>query len=179
MFFLYCWCSPWSEKVVLIIFFGNFFFGVKFVSAYIDAFFNKKNGGQIFSPKKDQTRGGSDGGLAKDQTFFRIFFLGILPLCRQLFLHYFVRIDKRTFFAAVSASLNWHLVQPPTISCGIIIKLYHIYTALYKSLHFPPAGSETEDLIDAFLAYLVVWLAYLGFCLAYLMYWLAYFVSWF
>ena len=45
------------KNFVLIIFFGKFFFGVKFVSANIDAFFNKKNGGQIFSPKKDQTGG--------------------------------------------------------------------------------------------------------------------------
>ena len=60
------------KNFVLIIFFGKFFFGVKFVSANIDAFFNKKNGGQIFSPKKDQT--GGEGGLAKDHTFSGFFF---------------------------------------------------------------------------------------------------------
>ena len=53
---------------------------VKFVSAIIDAFSNKKNGGQFFSPKKDQTgRGGSEGGFAKDHTFSGFFF-GNLPL---------------------------------------------------------------------------------------------------
>ena len=31
---------------------------VKFVSAITDAFSNKKNGGQFFSGKKDQTKGG-------------------------------------------------------------------------------------------------------------------------
>ena len=63
------------KNFVLIIFLV-IFFGVKFVSAYIGAFFNKKNGGQIFSPKKDQTggRGGSEGGLAKDHTFSGFFF---------------------------------------------------------------------------------------------------------
>ena len=49
---------------------------VKFVSAITDAFSNKKNGGQFFSCKKDQTRGGgSEGGLVKDHTFAAFFFL--------------------------------------------------------------------------------------------------------
>ena len=39
---------------------------VKFVSAIKDAIFNKKNGGQFFSPKKG---GGSEGEMAKDHTF--------------------------------------------------------------------------------------------------------------
>ena len=71
------------KNFVLIIFFGKFFFGVKFVSANIDAFFNKKNGGQIFSPKKDQTGGGGGpgGGLAKDHTFSGFFFR--LPSLRE------------------------------------------------------------------------------------------------
>ena len=47
---------------------------VKFVSAIKDAFFNKKNGGQFFSREKDQTGGGSEGGLVKDHTFPEIFF---------------------------------------------------------------------------------------------------------
>ena len=38
---------------------------VKSVSAITDEFSNKKNGGQFFWPKKDQT----EGGLAKDHTF--------------------------------------------------------------------------------------------------------------
>ena len=45
---------------------------VKFVSAILDAFSNKKNVGQFFSPKKDQIGrggGGGEGGLAKDHTF--------------------------------------------------------------------------------------------------------------
>ena len=44
---------------------------VKFVSAIRDAFSNKKNGGQFFSAKKDQT----EGGLVKDHTFAAFFFL--------------------------------------------------------------------------------------------------------
>ena len=53
---------------------------VKFVSAIIDAFSNKKMGVNFFSPIKDQTGGGgSEGGLAKDQTFSGFFF-GNLPL---------------------------------------------------------------------------------------------------
>ena len=50
---------------------------VKFVSAIVDAFSNKKNGGHFFSPKKTNP-GGSEGGLAKDQTFSGFFF-GYLP----------------------------------------------------------------------------------------------------
>ena len=69
------------KNFVLIIFFGNFFFGVKFVSANIDAFFNKKNGGQIFSPKKDQTGGGPRGVWQKTR-LFPDFFFGYLPLDR-------------------------------------------------------------------------------------------------
>ena len=49
---------------------------VKFFSAIIHAFFKKKNGGQFFSPKKDQTGEGGrgskgQGGLSKDHTFFQ------------------------------------------------------------------------------------------------------------
>ena len=52
---------------------------IKFVLAIVDAFSNKKIGGQFFSPKKDQTGGGVRGGLAKDHTFAG-FFSDILPL---------------------------------------------------------------------------------------------------
>jgi len=69
-------------------FFWNFFFGVKFVSAYIDAFFNKKNGGQIFSPKKDQTGGGVRGGFGKRPDFFRIFFSATFPYVSVSWYHY-------------------------------------------------------------------------------------------
>ena len=57
-------------------FFLDFLMGpsIKFVLAIVDAFSNKKNGGQFFSPKKDQTGGGSEGGLAKDHTFSGFFF---------------------------------------------------------------------------------------------------------
>ena len=56
---------------------------VKFVSVIKDAFSKKKNGGQFFSPKKDQTRGGPEGGLAKDHTFSGFFF-GYLPLATHI-----------------------------------------------------------------------------------------------
>ncbi len=67
------------KNFVLIIFFGKFFFGVKFVSANIDAFFNKKNGGQIFSPKKDQTGGGGPRGVWQKTILFPDFFLATFP----------------------------------------------------------------------------------------------------
>ena len=117
VFFLYCWCSPWSEKVVLIIFFGNFFFGVKFVSAYIDAFFNKKNGGQIFSPKKDQPGGGSEGGLAKDQTFSGFFFrLPSLRLCVLFSLIncyniWMFKLVRKTFVRTIKTQATFGLSQ--------------------------------------------------------------------
>ena len=49
---------------------------VKFVSAITDAFSNKKNGGQFFSAKKDQTgRGGVAEGNKKPNPFFgKVFF---------------------------------------------------------------------------------------------------------
>ena len=52
---------------------------VKFVSAITDAFSNKKNGGQFFSPKKDQTRGGGPRGVWQKTTLFPDFFFGYLP----------------------------------------------------------------------------------------------------
>ena len=53
---------------------------VKFVSAIIDAFSNKKNGGQFFSPKKDQTGGGGGPrGVWQKTTLFPDFFFGYLP----------------------------------------------------------------------------------------------------
>ena len=53
---------------------------VKFVSAITDAFCNKKNGGQFFSGKKDQTwGGGSEGSLVKDHTFAAFFFCAPFP----------------------------------------------------------------------------------------------------
>ena len=67
------------KNFVLIIFFGTFFFGVKFVSANIDAFFNKKNGGQIFSPKKDQTGGVGPRGVWQKTTLFPDFFSATFP----------------------------------------------------------------------------------------------------
>ena len=67
------------KNFVLIIFFGKFFFGVKFVSANIDAFFNKKNGGQIFSPKKDQTGGRGSRGIWQKTTLFPDFFSATFP----------------------------------------------------------------------------------------------------
>ena len=52
---------------------------VKFVLAIVDAFSNKINGGQFFSPKQNQRGGGSEEGLAKDH-FFSDFFPGN-PYC--------------------------------------------------------------------------------------------------
>ena len=54
---------------------------VKFVSAIKDAIFNKKNGGNFFLLKKCQTGGGvgSEGSLAKDQTFSGFFFFATFP----------------------------------------------------------------------------------------------------
>ena len=45
--------------------------------AIVDEIFNKKNGGQFFSGKKDQTwgGGGSEGSLVKDHTFAAFFFV--------------------------------------------------------------------------------------------------------
>ena len=55
---------------------SKFFFLLKFVLAIVDEIFNKKNGGQFFSRKKDQTRGGgAEGGLVKDHTFAAFFFV--------------------------------------------------------------------------------------------------------
>ena len=49
---------------------SKFFFWLKFVLAIVDEIFNKKNGGQSFSGKKDQTWGGGpEGSLVKDHTF--------------------------------------------------------------------------------------------------------------
>ena len=56
------------KNFVLIIFFGKFFFGVKFVSANIDAFFNKKMGVRFFHRKKAKLGGGGPD-----------FFFGYLP----------------------------------------------------------------------------------------------------
>ena len=54
---------------------------VEFVSRINGSFSQKKNMGQFFSRKKDQTRGeeggGCEGGLAKDKTFY-VFFFGTL-----------------------------------------------------------------------------------------------------
>ena len=62
-------------------FFLDFLMGpsIKFVLAIVDAFSNKKNGGQFFSPKKDQTGGGGRGGFGKRPHFFRIFFSATFP----------------------------------------------------------------------------------------------------
>ena len=46
---------------------------VKFVSAMKDAIFNKKNGGKFVVRKNAKPGGGSEGGLAKDQTFSGFF----------------------------------------------------------------------------------------------------------
>ena len=46
---------------------------VKFVSAIKDAIFNKKNGGKFFFWKNAKLGGGSEGSLAKDQTFSGFF----------------------------------------------------------------------------------------------------------
>ena len=44
--------------------------------AIVDEIFNKKNGGQFFSGKKDQTWGGGpEGSLVKDHTFAAFFFV--------------------------------------------------------------------------------------------------------
>ena len=68
------------KNFVLIIFFGKFFFGVKFVSANIDAFFNKKKWGSNFSSKKDQTGGGGGpGGVWQKTTLFPDFFSATFP----------------------------------------------------------------------------------------------------
>ena len=48
---------------------------IKFVLAIVDAFSNKKNGGQFFSAKKTKPGGGGPGGgLVKNQTFAAFFF---------------------------------------------------------------------------------------------------------
>ena len=47
---------------------------VKFVSAFNDAIFNKKNGVIFFWKNAKPGEGGSEGGLAKDQTFSGFFF---------------------------------------------------------------------------------------------------------
>ena len=51
---------------------------VKFVSAILDTF-SEKNGGQFFSLKKDQTRGGGPRGVWQKTTLFPDFFSAYSP----------------------------------------------------------------------------------------------------